>query len=537
MMNSLKIKSLFALVLFLSISSASYARFEVKRTVFRFCEKVFKIRVSKNTHMSTEDLGHSIINHLTMVVVGNRRDDPVLSRYIDEFRANILSLIQREENSLSDSSLSSYFDKFRANATSLFQKEGNSLSELLHIQERFNRLIFPWLFWRSTERNSKEIFNMRGLRGSNKNRLRKWAEDSLGRSLNEQEVQALEEAYSYDIGWMDIRLDVQFFTKQKILKEAGFSEKEMDQLGRKATLQGSGTIALEIPQRTSIETLLRGQGYEPDSIKGMDETEELKVVGKQVLERFDEIGKYYTVHSPYLAQKLKEYIAYMEKGISNSIQRKNFERLKEYLKILIEEEGVTYDKFLAVSLRSVDILSENDRPNSLLLQDFLKLLPERIAMPTIAGLIGYMSLNDTRSEKVESIALVRENTFVDGNELTPIGVVNHEKFHIIDADRTDRNFYNKLKQLRGKLPVETVQNAEIAYHNLTHESQTVPLFTIDFLEMTIDSLRFELLSNFFRLQYKNEEEFRAADFKDLEQKAQVIIDDFEYVFNIIISGV
>ena len=504
MMNNLKTKSLFVIVLFLGSPSTSYARFEIKKSISRFCEKVFTNRASRSSHTDTEDFDYFIINHLN-TVISYSRDDPILLRYLEEFRTNVTPLLGKE----------------------------NSLSDLFRIQKRFDRLIFPWLFWRSAERDSKNLFKME-FRDNNRNRLQEWAEDSLGRSLNEQEVQALKEAYSYDIGWVDIRLDVQFFTKQKILKEAGFSEREMDQLGRKTTLRGRKTLVLEIPQRTSIETALRARGYEPDFIKGIDETEELKVAGKQLLDKLDEIG-IYTVHSPYLGQKLREYIAYMEEGISNSTQREKFDRLKEYVEILIEEEGVTYDKWLAVSLRLADILSESTNPRPILLQNLLKILPKRIVMPTIAGLIGYMSLSGTRSEKVESIALVRQNTFVDGNELTPIGVVNHDKVHVTNNNGTDKSFYNELENLRGKLPVKIIQNAELAYHNITHESQNKVEFNSDFLEIIIDTLRFELLSNFFRFQYihqyKSEEEFEAVDPEDLKRKAQVIIDDFTHVFN------
>ena len=492
MMNNLKTKILFLIVLLLGSPSVSYSRFKIREAIVRFCENTFANKVRKSARTN--------INYLNQMIP-HFEGDPVLLRHLEEFHADVMPFLTGERNSLSD---------------------------LLSIQKKFNRLISTWLFWRSTETGS--IFFDVQISEGIRRKLQKWGEDSLGRSLNEQETQALKEAYSYNVKRTDIRLDVQFFTKQKILREAGFSEREMDQLGRKLTLRGRKTIVLEIPQIASIEAALRAQGYEPDHIKGMDETKELMVAGKQLLDKLDETD-IYTAHIPYLAQKLKQYIAYMEKGISNSTQRERFERLKEYVEILIEEEGVTYDKYLAVSLRSAHILLEGDIPISF--QSLLRLFPKRIVMPTIAGLIGYMSLSETRSEKVESIALVRKNKFVDGVEMTPTGVIYHDMAHILDSDRTDKIFYNGLKKLRGKLPAKIIQNAVLAYHLLTHESSAKVTFTNKLLEITVHNLRFELLSNFFPTTSKKSKEEREekVDFEVWKQKAQVIIDDFIYVFH------
>lgn len=506
-MNHLKTKILFIIVLFSVLPNTSSASFKIKEPLVQLCKKIFANKTSKNSHTDPENSDYFIINHHLNMAIPYIRNDPILLRHLEEFRADITPLLEGE----------------------------NPPPDLPHIQKKFNRLVLPWLFWRSTEVNtdSKSFLKMK-FKDNNGNNLQEWGEESLGRSLNEQEVQALEEAYSYDIGWEDIKLDVQFFTKQKILEEAGFSEKEMDQLGRKATLRGRKTIALEAPQRTSIETELTAQGYDPDNIKGIDEIEELMAVGKQLLDlKWDRID-IYTAHIPYLAQKLREYIAYMETAAGNSTQRKSFEQLKEYVEILIAEKGVSYDKWLAVSLRLADILSEVSYPIHVMVRDLLWIFPNRIVMPTIAGVVGIMALNGTRSEKVESIALVKQDTLVDGNELTPISVVYHDKTHILHNAGTDKSFYDELKKLRGKLPVKIIQNAETAYHNLTHESSNKIKFNNDFLEITVKTLRFELISNFFRFQYihnKQEEAFKTIAQEELKQKAQVIIDDFMYVFN------
>ena len=90
-------------------------------------------------------------------------------------------------------------------------------------------------------------------------------------------------------------------------------------------MRGRRTIALEIPKRASIEAYLRMRGYLPAYIRGMDEIEELIAVGNQLREK--EVNPYED-HIPYLARKLREYIAHMEIGIRNSTQEEQFDSFK-----------------------------------------------------------------------------------------------------------------------------------------------------------------------------------------------------------------
>lgn len=90
----------------------------------------------------------------------------------------------------------------------------------------------------------------------------------------------------------------------------------------------------------------------------MDEWEKWIAVGKQLREQKE--ADAYTVYFPYLARKLREDIAYMETGIKTSWQREQFELLKAYIALIIKEEAVTYEQWLAVSLRFSDILSNEE---------------------------------------------------------------------------------------------------------------------------------------------------------------------------------
>ena len=75
---------------------------------------------------------------------------------------------------------------------------------------------------------------------------------------------------------------------------------------------------LEIPPGTLTESYLRVRGYSPIYTRGMEEIEELIAVGKQLRK----VNPYET-HVPYLGRKLREYIVFMETGITNSRQQGN----------------------------------------------------------------------------------------------------------------------------------------------------------------------------------------------------------------------
>lgn len=259
---------------------------------------------------------------------------------------------------------------------------------LSNMQKQLDRLLLSWLLWRSTEPHLTHWVTGH----DPKMVLQKWIESILERSLSEQELQALEKAYRYKHNVMPI----QYFTRQKILEDAGFSSAELDQLGRKTILiRGKGTVTLEVPQRVSIENRLKARGYNSAYTRGMDEIQELMVVGELLRKR--KVDPYRT-HIPYLGNKLREYITFMELGIENATQQEHFDLLKKYVELIIQEESFTYAQWLEISLWLPDILS-SPRTSSINTDNLVKHFPEQIAIPTTVGIIGFIPLNIMRSNR------------------------------------------------------------------------------------------------------------------------------------------
>ena len=337
-------------------------------------------------------------------------------------------------------------------------------SSLSNMQKQLNRLLLSWLLWRSTE-----LHLAHWATGHDPNMiLQKWVESVLGRSLNEQELQVLEKAYRYKHNVVPI----QYFTRQKILKEAGFSEAELDQLGWKTILiRGKRTVTLEMPQRVSIENRLKARGYSSAYTRGMDEIQELMVVGEQL--RKQKVDPYRT-HIPYLGNKLRKYIAFMELGVENATQKEHFDLLKKYVELIIQEESFTYAQWLEISLWLPDILS-SPRTFPINTDNLVEHFPKQIAIPTTVGIIGFIPLNIMRSNRFNPFGLVNKPTWVDGGEIEPAGVSRHDGEHIWASDGAVKWFYDKWDKRRDTVSVKQGQNVELAYYILTHQTYSNPV--------------------------------------------------------------
>lgn len=533
MSNLIRSKIFLAIFLFISFADSSYAipTESILKANLITCEKSFINNIFiKNT--KTIDLkmeprtGEEHVRSLIMPLDWITEKQGGMKVYQRWFHQNPILLKKLLE--------------FRKTLESLL-KQKPSLSDSLHMQEKLEQMVLPWGFWRprSNSRDaimigfektitSKAVFTLiKNPKKTFKRSLQEWGEFTLKRSLTEQEVQALEKAFNYEVE-RDTMVEVQYFTKQKILKEAGFSEKEMDLLGRKTVLRGSETVSVEIPQRTSEEARLRAKGYNSAYTRGMDEIQELIAVGKQLLEQ--NINPY-TTHVPYFAKKLREYIAYMEKGIRYSTQREEFDLLKQYVEILIKEEGVTYEQFIMVSLRLPSILStRNPDLTNNTAQELVNNFPETFAFPTTVGKIGTISLNTIRSEKIEPIGLVNKRTDYDGaGEREPVFFSYHDIEHIkINRDGTHKGFYDKIKEKRENWPVEKGKNIELAYYILTHET---PRFR--YKTFVDDPQHPQSIASFLR--YKETDDAISKEVIDLstdpDKKIQAVVDNFRQAFD------
>ena len=143
--------------------------------------------------------------------------------------------------------------EFKVKAEALLT-QGVSVSDSLNIQKELEGLVLPFAFWGITE--NMEILGKAffvSLKNSEKDfteSFQEWGEAKLGRELNEKEVKALEDSYNYSVinkwdmkylqlSW-DLMVAERYFMKQNFLKEAGFSEEEIEKLGWKKVLRGGG---------------------------------------------------------------------------------------------------------------------------------------------------------------------------------------------------------------------------------------------------------------------------------------------------------
>ena len=372
--------------------------------------------------------------------------------------------------------------EFRAQTEALLTQR-ISVSESLNIQTELEGLVLSYAFWGITqdiEILGKATFvSLKDSERDSKKNFQEWAEAQMGRELIEKEVRALEEVYNYSItdrwdmryrqlSW-DLMVAERHFFKKNILKEAGFSEEEIEKLGWKKVLRGKRTIEVKIPPRVREEARLRKQEFNTAYTRGADEWEEWMAVTEQLRET--EMNPYED-HVPYFAKKLREYMAYMERGIKTSWQREQFELLKSYTELIIREEGVTYVQFLAVSLRVPDILSNEDRPGTahpFVAQEQASKFPQKMAVPITVGELGFIPLNKGEGPEVSPIALVTSTRMIDGSERNPIAVAYHDENHIELKPGTEKWFHEELMKRKENLPFERRRNIELAYHILVYE--------------------------------------------------------------------
>ena len=373
--------------------------------------------------------------------------------------------------------------EFRAQTEALLTQR-ISVSESLNIQTELEGLVLSYAFWGITqdiEILGKATFvSLKDSKKDFKKNFQEWAEARLERELTEKEVRALEEVYNYSVtdrwdmryrqlSW-DLMVAERHFLKKNILKEAGFSEEEIEKLGWKKVLRGKRTVELTIPSKTAEEARLKKKGFNSAYTSGADEWEELMAVTEQLREK--EMNPYED-HVPYFAKKLREYMAYMEKGIQTSWQREQFDLLKSYIELIIGEEGVTYVQFLAVSLRMPDILSNEDRPGTadpFIAQQRASKFPQEMAVPTTLGELGFIPLSKGEGPKVSPMALVTSTRMIDGSEQNPIGAAYHDNGHIEFKPGTEKWFHEELMKRKERLPFEQWRNIELAYHILVYET-------------------------------------------------------------------
>ena len=273
---------------------------------------------------------------------------------------------------------------------------------------------------------------------------------------------------------------------------------------------------LKIPPKREFETL-EAQGFDLEHIKGIDEMVEMIAVGKQ----WREWGLDPDVHSDYLAGKMKQHIQFMEEGVRNPGQRQRLKLLKEYGEKAVEEKRVSYEKYIKFNAMLAKALGHDKFGIGASIEDHIAMFPKIILLPTIEGIVGYITMTDGIDADIYVHGLTNEElTEYDGIQGDSFDVFDHDLLHtmrIINAKHRNNTFFYKIMKLVGEkikhLPFEKRKDLEIARWSLMHE---IPLAFPSFIR---EDLMQELPSL-----------YRKKKIQKSNKEIQEIVDEFMEIY-------
>ena len=341
-MYSLKIKILLVIVFFLGSPGQSYARFEIRDAVFRFCEAAFVSRENKNAPT-------------------NAMDSDVVKTVKDAVSNSIKKI------------------KLKRKRKKLFQ----SLMENIHQEEELEKFV-------------------------------------------------------------QLQGELEYLELKEIRRKVKKGEVKVTQ------------------QTRETEEELTEKGFGSFYTKGLDEMNEMIAIVKQLREL--EVDSY-TTHVGYFSDKITENIQFMETGEITSFQRIMLTLLKEYVKTATQEESVTYEKFLRFHEMLVNIFSNNSGEVLQSFRNFTVYFPKIIAMPTVQGEVGIMTINKGMEEGVSVFGLVKEDA---------VPFFNHDLGHAtsrlwIVANNIISKKMKTVRKQKENLPLQKRENVELVHWILDYE--------------------------------------------------------------------
>ena len=352
--------------------------------------------------------------------------------------------------------------------------------------------------------------------------VQKWGESTLGRTLSADELHLLEAFYkenpSSEIKAKILRRRVRDFD------QFNFSEKEIEILAqREIRLEFVETVKIKIPKNTQEEKALETQGFNASYRRGMDEINEWIAVREQLVRSKADP---YLTHVDYFVKKMREYIVYVEGGVTTSSQARDLNRLKQHAEELIDKKQVTYYEWLKFNLSLSRVFDESssttlyDDGHFIINHTMIKKFPNHIGIPTVLGEMGIIAMNKGSAHGVYPLGLKRDKESLD--------FFTHDMFHF-DPDRSSQLVYDKLVTHIKNLPLEKRKNIELAYFILTHEGDFAveisdPKNVLSKIQEQIDLV----------LRPDNEELEGLIDVShERSKKVQTLINDFLRVYHLV----
>ena len=238
---------------------------------------------------------------------------------------------------------------------------------------------------------------------------------------------------------------------------------------------------INLPPPTYHAEELKQQGYGPAWTKGIDKLNEWVEVRKQLQSLR---ANPYTTHIPYFADQIKSHLAFATKVSDTMSEQKKQElaNLKAEVKTVVLNERVTYEWWVDFNIQLSTVLSSKSNPEIVPLLEQAKIIPLfplRMAVPTIQGELGIITLNRAQSEGIYPLGLINQPKQVEGKTLLPLGFMLHDILHtyhqlfkvdIVRYSTGHRLRHKKILALMENLPPEKRKRAELIYFLSTHET-------------------------------------------------------------------
>ena len=240
-------------------------------------------------------------------------------------------------------------------------------------------------------------------------------------------------------------------------------------------------IKILLPTRE--EAKLKEKGFGPAWTRGLDKLNEWMAVRRQLQ---DLRANPRTTHIPYFADQIPAHLGFAKEGLGSSIsQQKSIDlsNLVRTAKKAILEEKVTYEWWLNFNYQISSLLSAHlhiiflatSEPS---IANFISRFPLEMAVPTIYGELGIITLNRAQSEGIYPLGLISQSKEVHGELHSPEEFMGHDIGHSVfvvsllnDLQYSigHRLKHKKMLEFMGHLPTEKRKRAELVYFAHTHE--------------------------------------------------------------------
>ena len=227
------------------------------------------------------------------------------------------------------------------------------------------------------------------------------------------------------------------------------------------TVKGTGRkgARLSIPPKTNESQKLKSIGFNRAYARGIDEANEWIAIASQMREQGLSASEH---HIDYLADKMREHIQFMKKGIKTPEERRRLEELTDHIKKTTKEKRFTYEQYIKSSDSLARIFEDDWQASDYVIKELIDAFPDRIAFATTTGEMGVMTMNRAGSHNIHTLGLIERNKH---------DFFQHDLGHIPSSSYPPTpRIYNRIQEKTKKLPLEKRKNIELGYWVLTHEN-------------------------------------------------------------------